>query len=251
MNQALAEGQLPSEAQITNEEPPTTETPAPPTPLDTPLDISTLRTPLGEPIDQNSVSFLAKDPIMWHMQYWFGLYLIGVLRGEDPMLLALRIEIEIDKMPEGEVAIELRGVWIERKRVNEGEHQPLIVLPEPLCHFEEATLETEAGKRCLRDMDRMLVNKGEKTRIYLRHLETLLDAAVQAGNIDSANSLRNRLGNLYYHLQEEEMFQPYEILPKETMGEEVRNRLTDDIDGVHHQEGQDSGAIEADHADSH
>lgn len=165
---------------------------------------------------------------MWHMQYWFSLYLIGVLYGEDPILLSLRIEIEIDKIPQGEVATELRSVWIERKRAGEGEHQPLIVIPEPLCYFEEETLETEAGKRCLRDIDRMLVNKGKKTRTYLRHMETLLTAAVQAGNFESANGLRDRLSDLHSHLQQEESLEPYEILREEkTMDVKARKEGSD------------------------
>ena len=224
MDQAPTEDQLPREAQIIDEAKPTIKNPASP---ESP-GLSDSRTPLGEPIDQDSASFLARDPIMWHMQYWFSLYLIGVLYGDDPILLSLRIEIEIDKIPQGEVATELRSVWIERKRADEGEHQPLIVIPEPLCYFEEETLETEAGKRCLRDIDRMLVNKGKKTRTYLRHMETLLTAAVQAGNVESANGLRDRLSDLHYHLQREESLEPFEILREEkAMDVEARKEESD------------------------
>ena len=50
-----------------------------------------------------STLFLARSPLAWHLEYWLSLTVIGILRGEDPMLMFLRVEIEHVKMTDQEM----------------------------------------------------------------------------------------------------------------------------------------------------
>lgn len=113
-------------------------------------------------MDQISAEDLAEDPIGWHMGYWFSLFTVGVFRGEDAILMTLRIEIERGKIPEENIATELRRVWIQRRSFIEGEGKRLVSTFEPLYPFEEMALGNESDKRLFRDCDRMLVGKGQK-----------------------------------------------------------------------------------------
>lgn len=84
-------------------------------PTENPASFETLylfdfRTPLGEPIDDIDAKHLALNPIGWHMEYWLNLFYTGVFRGEDVMLMALRIEMEISKISEVDIAAKLDHV---------------------------------------------------------------------------------------------------------------------------------------------
>lgn len=141
------------------------------------------------------------------MRYWFSLFSVGVFRGGDAILMVLRIEIEICKIPEDNIATELRRIWIERRGFIEGEGKRLVSTLEPLYHFKEVALRNKSDNRLFRDFDRMLVGKGQKTRTYLFHLETLMNTSLEAGNIETAKELRERLRDLCQRLNDEEMFE--------------------------------------------
>lgn len=70
--------------------------------------------------------------------------------------ILVQIEIERGKIPEENIATELRRVWIQRRSFIEGEGKRLVSTFEPLYPFEEMALGNESDKRLFRDCDRML-----------------------------------------------------------------------------------------------
>lgn len=150
MNQVPIGTQLPNGVQSPTEDRASFET----------LSLFDFRTPLGEPMDEIDAEHLALNPIGWHMGYWLNLFYTGVFRGEDVMLMALRIEIEINKIPEAEIAAKLNHVWTQRRSFIEEEGQRIL---------EEKSPTHEISKRFSRDVDRML-----------------MDTSYQAGNIERA-----------------------------------------------------------------
>lgn len=147
-----------------------------------------LRTPLGEPMNHLDAAHLALNPIGWHMAYWLNIFYTGVYRGEHVMLMVLRIEYEISKIPDVEIANKLGNVWIQRRSFIEEEGQRILQGKSP---------RNEISERYFRDVDRMLVDKKEKTRAYLLYLKTLKDTSLQAGNIERASEVCERVRDLY------------------------------------------------------
>lgn len=151
------------------------------------------RSPLGEPIDDIESMILFGVPGMWHMRYWLDIYAIEVLRGEDEMLMSLRINIEQHKIPDQELKSQVQTEWIT-ELPNRAE--------ERLQNWSEKTLESEEAQPYLRDIDRMLVDKWRKARDYLRLIE--IPMCIRVANIDIASIIFQKLSLLYRKLQEEE-----------------------------------------------
>lgn len=172
------------------------------------------RTPLGEPISHFSASFLAEDPLAWHMHYWLSLEVVGVMRGEDAMLMALRVEWEQELLLGDGIKIQLLtdNVWPRYRILNRERYEQF---------WAQMTVESEDARWYLRDVDRMLVDKARKTRAKLRRSERMMQAALQAVSIDI-----EELTQQYGKLQEEE-----------TAEAEARNRLSNRAGGAHNQEG--------------
>ena len=142
------------------------------------LRLSEIRTPLGEPMDQLDAEHLALNPIGWHMAYWLKIFYTGVYRGEDVMHMFLRIKYEISKIPDVEIANKLCDVWILQERLSRNE------IPE----------------RYLCDVDRMLVDKSEKSRLDLVFFKTQKDTSLQARNRDREIEVCERIRDLYERL---------------------------------------------------
>lgn len=178
-----------------------------------PLALSDSRTPLGEPMDQISASLLAEDPIAWHLRYWSSLFLVGAFSGVvRSNFMAIMIQMEIIKIPDREIATELRRVWIERQSTNEGEDERLIELPETLSRIafsshEKDALKSEEVKRLLRDVDRILLDKRQKTRACLHQLESLLDSTLEAGDLETAIECHGKICDLCDGLDDEEILE--------------------------------------------
>lgn len=211
MDQAPTGIQPPNEAKTPSGDRSSTETSATPEPLS----LSDVRTPLGEPMDQTSASSLAEDPIKWHMNYWNSLWSVAVANGEDGILMALRIEYEIAKIPNKEILNKVRPLWSERQDFIEGEGQRRLNPTSDSFRPQKDTIKSEEQKRVSRDIERMLVNKGRKIRTYLLHLETLMYECFESGNCpiacepreklrDLHHQIRKRLRVLYQRLNEEE-----------------------------------------------
>lgn len=168
-----------------------TETPR----LPDPADASDFRTPLGEPIDQVSAANLAKDPLLWHLTYWLDLCTVGNLRGEDEILLALRMEMEVDKMLDMELQSAIYDAWFRFFMDNSEESAR---------NWIQRTLESDEAKPYLRDIDRMLVDKARKTRQHLGHLERHMLTSLQEGDAEKAKKFFEKLAPVYPKLLREE-----------------------------------------------
>lgn len=130
--------------------------------LEGPNEASGSLTPLGEPMSPESILCLAEDPLRWHLQYWLSLGVVGILRGEDPMLTIIRIEIEQKKIPDRAIKTQLIHNWTQHWIMHRHSCQQ---------YFEKVTLDSEEAKWYLRDLGRMLVKKWWKMHVCIRDLE--------------------------------------------------------------------------------
>lgn len=162
----------------------------------------------------------ARNPLDWYRRYWLNIGVVGMLRGEDQDLLVLRIEIEHTKIPDPEFRTELRNSWRQYRLDNRDEIKR---------QWMERTLESEEALPYHRDIDRMLVNKGPKTRNYLRQMERLLIASLRDQNIGIARGFFNKLGLLHRKLREEERADAEAMarLPTEALDDEGGRSLED------------------------
>lgn len=192
MDQALTEAQSLDLVDMLIGAPP----PAPSAPFSESFDPQVPRTPLGEPLEYFTELLLATDPVKWHVQYWFDLFLSGVMQGVDATLMLLRIEIEQTKIS-NQFGIEVRRAW---KCHRTGNHEGFPVsVSDYLRDF------SEIDQRFLRDLDRLLADKGPKTRIYLHQLEGLMINSVRDGNISKSCVFCEKLSTLWLRLREEEI----------------------------------------------
>lgn len=172
------------------------------------------RSPLGAPLSRASASFLARDPLTWHLVYWLSIWVVGNLRGEDETLMAFRIEIEHYGILDHEFQLQLLSAWDQYAIANRA---PFTL------HWMHLTAEGEAAKPFLRDIDRMLINKGLKARTYLYRLEMRLLTKMRLVQIETAKDQFENLIGLYRKLQEEE-----------TADAQAQNRLLNLRNGGHH-----------------
>lgn len=180
------------------------------------------------------------NPLGWHMEYWLALGSVGILRGEDPLLMSFRIEMEHDKMhpmlKEG-----FRATWNEFRAKNDAKYQR---------HWTQMSLESDEAKCHIRDIDRMLVNKGQKARKYLDGIETRMDIALHESRFDEARQLFQGLTKVYAKLQEEETRDAARDAAREGAREairdaEARDQLQIDLDRASTQGGQGPQEIAA------
>ena len=143
-------------------------------PTKTPATSKHLRTPLGEPMDQISAEYLAEDPFGWHVEYWNDLFVVGIFRGEDAILMALRIEIEINNIPEKDLATKVDHTWNKFRSQIEEQGRLISSFLGPSYRLEENMLTDEYAKQLFRDVDRMLADKKQKTRAYLLDKKTMM-----------------------------------------------------------------------------
>ncbi|MCJ1263485.1 hypothetical protein MMC22_003355 [Lobaria immixta] len=192
MNQAPTEAQSLSLVDMLIEAPP----PAPSAPFSESFGPQVPRTPLGEPLEFFTELLLAADPVEWHMQYWFDLFLSGVMRGVDATLMLLRIEIEQTKISD-QLGIEVRRAWRCHRT---GNHDGF-----PVSVSDYLRSFGEVEQRFLRDLDRLLADKGPRTRIYLYQLEKLMVNSVRDGKTSESCAVCEKLTTLWLRLREEEI----------------------------------------------
>lgn len=215
--QVLARTQPPSKAQ------PSSETPEP----HDSLDPSDPRTLLGEPMNRVQADLLAEDPLKWYLEYWLSLGIVGVLRGEDKILMAFMIDIEQSRIPEQNILTQLRHEWDPFRNANEEQF---------LQHYLRTSMESEEVKRYLRDIDRMMVDKVQKMRTYLSGMEMLMSATLRPGELDAELSFFYNVDRIRPRLEEEK-----------TADAVQRRQLPDGINGEHDQEEQDPEDIYAEY----
>ncbi|MCJ1268507.1 hypothetical protein MMC22_008395 [Lobaria immixta] len=203
MDQASTGTQSPNEAQIPSGLRSSTETSASPEPRSL-SNVRTMRTPLGEPMDQVSISSRTEDPVKWHMNYWNSLWSVAVANGEDGILTALRIEYAISKkytiskIRNKELFNKVLPLWFERQDFIERENQHRL---SPTNDLFRPQMNSEEQKRLSRDVERMLVDKEWKMRSYLIHMETLMQECFAAGNCPIACEPREKIRDLYHRIR--------------------------------------------------
>lgn len=130
-------------------------------------------TPLGEPMNEASALEQTEDPISWHLRYWLSLAVIATIRGEDIILTGIRIDMEIEKLANTEIKTRVRNARRPFQKNN---------LEGYTWYWTQRTLDDDHAQKYMRDLDRMLVDKGRKMREYIRDLEMQMDEYARERN---------------------------------------------------------------------
>lgn len=153
------------------------------------------------------------------------------MRGEDTTLMALLIEIELQRIPDVRLNIQLSHQWNQFKINYREEFQQF---------WAQQTLECAEAKAYLRDIDRILMDKVRKAREYLPRGERMMIHAMRNGDTQIARNMFERVCGLYQILG---------TIDAETR-EEDRNQLPSSIYGAQDYEGQGIEFLEADSDES-
>lgn len=130
------------------------------------------RTPLGEPMDQASISSWNRNPGGWLRQYWLNIYDIGICHRQDKWLLAARIDIEHMQMTDNLFRTRFRTDWgmYQITLQNRDEH---------VRHWVQRALQEDGEYQAyVRDFNRMLEHKGRKMEWYLERKTSLVMTSV-------------------------------------------------------------------------
>lgn len=153
------------------------------------------QTPFGEPIvDEDSASQKAEDPVKWHLKYWLNLFVVGINRGEDDGLMNARIDWEHVNIANEAFKKDLRFSWFDFQTENEDRY---------ILEWEHI-IGGEKLHAYIRDLNRMLVNKGQKMRDYLLRKHRLIAKYQADGNIVAVHSLNFEIDQLNRLLRQEE-----------------------------------------------
>ena len=58
-------------------------------------------------------SSLFQSPVQWHLTYWLNVSVVGLLRGEDALLMAVRIESEFLHIANAQTRFSVERAWGE------------------------------------------------------------------------------------------------------------------------------------------
>lgn len=152
-------------------------------------------TPLGEPMNQASASVQAEDPLGWHLLYWLSIEVVARIRGEDPLLMAARIEFEHDNIADPAFKTQLREAWTRFREVN---------IEQCERYWRQRTLDDVEGKKYLRDLDRMLLDKQPKMRCHLRHMWATMNNLSQNGMAMETEATHCEINRINQRLRLEE-----------------------------------------------
>ncbi|MCJ1466206.1 hypothetical protein MMC07_004825 [Pseudocyphellaria aurata] len=150
------------------------------------------RSPLGEPLNEESARFLVQFPLRWHPIYWLSLGIIGIKYGEDATLMAILVDIEMARIPNERVRNQVIQQWNQFKI----DHRQKC-----LDYWDLEGLDNDEGRAFLRDLDRILVDKVRKAQEYIPHGEWLLTRAMRSGHEDLSQFLFWRLVHLHEALR--------------------------------------------------
>lgn len=157
---------------------------------------SLTQTPLGSPMNNVSALLLAENPLAWHLQYWLNLGSVAVVRGEDAMLMALRIKMEHTKITDPALKNQLKHAWSQFQRDNQVE-----------C-VRQWTLMTGDGNDAqpyLCDLDRMLVGKRREARDYLHRIEPIMTTMLHHLHLEDQTQFFEKLNQKFRGLQQDEI----------------------------------------------
>lgn len=124
-------------------------------------------------MDPASTSERARDPLAWHLRYWHNLDIIAALRDEDIVLTGIQIDMEQEKTADPALRTQLRTAW----RQFQTDH-----LEASMWHWTQKTLDDPDAQTYVRDLDRMLVDKGPKLRARIHRVERDMDECARSGD---------------------------------------------------------------------
>ncbi|MCJ1463130.1 hypothetical protein MMC07_001735 [Pseudocyphellaria aurata] len=148
------------------------------------------RSPLGEPLNEQSARYLVQFPLMWHPIYWLNLDVIGIMRGEDSDLMAVLIDMEMARVPNERISTP-EWIWFQLNHRSACRE-----------NWELNGLDNDEGRAYLRDLDRILADKVRKAQEYIPHGEWLMIRAMRSGNLAESETLFWRLVNVHRVLRE-------------------------------------------------
>lgn len=181
-------------------------------------------------MDQASASRRARDPLTWHLQYWLDLDIIALLRNEDGILTGIRIDMEQEKIADTALKNQLQNGRKQFQRDN---------LDAYMRHWHQKTLDDEEAQKYVRDLDRMLVDRGPKMRAYIRLMEMEMNEYGRTGDLSRASQ---HLG--LHHLArrrleaEENRLVRQRLEAEETRDSGERNRHSNSANGAHNHEAE-------------
>lgn len=134
-----------------------------------------MTTPLGEPMNEASALERTEDPISWHLRYWLSIAVIACLRGEDIILTGIRIDMELDKIAHTEIKTRVRNARKPFQKDNMEGYK---------WYWTQKTLDDQDAQKYVRDLDRMLVDKGQKMSECIRDIEMKMDEYARDRNFE-------------------------------------------------------------------
>lgn len=138
---------------------------------------------------------LTQSPVEWHLNYWLNIAVVATIRGEDKALTAIRVEYELCNIANVQTRKSVQQAWVSFYQTNSVG-----------CGLKwlHKTLASREAQVYLRDIDRMLVNKGQKTREYLYKVELhLID--MEKKTLEEVARKQLKIEQLYRKLKDEEM----------------------------------------------
>lgn len=152
------------------------------------------QTPLGEPMTPASAWAQVQNPLVWNLNYWLNLYVIGIMRLQDRRVITARMDREQRNKMTYNMYLEFQSHWYQFKHTYEA---GCFRYWEPMY---PQNLEYQAY---VRDLDRMLEFKEEKIGEYLRALTTMWENFRRMNSIDAANNTANLINRIRQGLQQE------------------------------------------------
>lgn len=153
-------------------------------------------TPLGEPITSAAAAaFQASDPLTWHLSYWLNIEVIGQSLDEDAVLMAARIDREGRLITNAAFRTTLQNAW----HPFQAAHRALYEQRWAACDLTDPH-----SYAYLRDLARLLTDKGQKMRGYLALLEEDRDQAHRDGNDKKEQDAKAWIARVELALQGEE-----------------------------------------------
>lgn len=115
-----------------------------------------------------------QDPLWWCLEYWLDMIAIGIMHHEDIWLLLLKVDMEINKISDRELQLQFQTGWGPFQREN---------FEECMRQWRRKTLESREAQPYLRDLDRMMVDKWQKTREDLLREEEWMSHDLKSPNV--------------------------------------------------------------------
>lgn len=153
-------------------------------------------TPLGGPMDEESAFLQAANPLAWNLQYWLNIAVVGsTWRDEDTILMAFRVEMEHDKIPDPAFKLQLKNAWSQYQKDNQDECMQ---------KWQQTTPESwQEAQPYLYDLDIMLADKERKTRKYISRMADEVIRELKAGNSATATNNLEKIFRVRQRMQRE------------------------------------------------